>query len=542
MKLTPPRLPPTTYRNFWTAYPDDSRRNPTDELAAKLTKDDGAELVLGIRPNGASYMLLPQHESFRYRLDRPRNPAKVADEFESLSPIQFATKHDLAEKLKSYDSTRSKKKKNSEEPVKDLSRANKRYTIQLGPEKLTEEGIARSSFEHQRVFYRLCQESIRGRQLDHYALQLPPWFHDVRIFSFTFNLWASDLRGHEKMTNPRVLDVGWTEFDRPTDSSDLRAVSTTHLTIEENKYLGNPGKKRLVLCESYREVDGALTPSQTLPDITQEMLRDSVAELLQGLFAPERNNELVPPKLLLVYDRELTFSVLRSFGIEVTSTSHWEVGIKQLLYSEEWKSTNDHRSRRTPWDEPPEEKDKLRRRRSRSPRHDRKSPADERYGRTRQRSLPPRRDALPIYVVDVKEMCAALTLARNRNATVLSDAIALSVQDTALVRGEDDQVIYQAIDLNHWCAGRESRLLGFMWEDMANGGAIDEQRVLREGYANEEPMEPIAGPSAVMPPLSDDEEADPNDYIPPMAQSAPPKPNGKSSGLFDSEDEEEDVW
>ena len=81
-----------------------------------------------------------------------------------------------------------------------------------------------------------------------YALNLASWFNELRVYSFAFNLWASDTRAlSDREAAPRVLDVGWTEFDPPTDGTDLKAVSTTHLTVNEERMLGNPGKTRLVL-------------------------------------------------------------------------------------------------------------------------------------------------------------------------------------------------------------------------------------------------------------------------------------------------------
>lgn len=96
-----------------------------------------------------------------------------------------------------------------------------------------------------RVFYRLCQSTIE-RPID-YALNLAPWFKSVRMFSLAFNTWASDTRSlPEREEDPQVLDVGWTEFVAPNDSADLTALSTSHYVIEEQRFLGNPGRKKLV--------------------------------------------------------------------------------------------------------------------------------------------------------------------------------------------------------------------------------------------------------------------------------------------------------
>ena len=96
-----------------------------------------------------------------------------------------------------------------------------------------------------RLFYSLCQKQIPYPR--YYGLRVAPFFHHIRIYSFAFNLWALDTRMiEEKRTDPRVLDVGWTEFDAPTDSEDLRAISTTHLIVEEEKMFRNPGRTQAV--------------------------------------------------------------------------------------------------------------------------------------------------------------------------------------------------------------------------------------------------------------------------------------------------------
>ena len=96
-----------------------------------------------------------------------------------------------------------------------------------------------------RVLYKMYQQTLTDRV--YYALAPAPWLKDVRIVSFAFNLWASDLRSlPEREADPRVLDIGWTEFNAPTDEDDLKPSSTTHLVVEEDRLLGNPGRARLV--------------------------------------------------------------------------------------------------------------------------------------------------------------------------------------------------------------------------------------------------------------------------------------------------------
>ena len=63
-----------------------------------------------------------------------------------------------------------------------------------------------------------------------------------------------------------------------------------------------------------------------------------------------------------------------------------------------------------------------------------------------------------MYIVDVRAMYGFLMrVAPGLDSSVVLNAKALRVRDTALQRGEDDEVIYQDIDPKEWCAGRESR-------------------------------------------------------------------------------------
>ena len=82
-----------------------------------------------------------------------------------------------------------------------------------------------------------------------------------------------------------------------------------------------------------------------------------------------------------------------------------------------------------------------------------------------------------------------------------------------------------------------NRLVGYMWEDMANGVAIDEQRAYRNQIAKEAAE---LAPAARYQGNADDDDVDPNDIMQPMAAgSGQPKPS-KPYGLYDSEDEDDD--
>ena len=101
-------------------------------------------LLSGIRPNGASYLLLPV-DRFDARFgQRPRDRPRSAHDFESLSPIQFGSKEAIVDKLSTYVSN----KKNRDGHPRDRSKANTEYTS--GGDGLSDRGEERSCFEHQR--------------------------------------------------------------------------------------------------------------------------------------------------------------------------------------------------------------------------------------------------------------------------------------------------------------------------------------------------------------------------------------------------------
>jgi hypothetical protein len=93
---------------------------------------------IGIRPSGASAILIPtsewiKNEAFRY----PGTPHLVAD-FLSLSPLQFNSALQLYKKLTSF-------KPKGKRPGEDDSAANKPYLGNVG-----QSGRFRSAFEHNR--------------------------------------------------------------------------------------------------------------------------------------------------------------------------------------------------------------------------------------------------------------------------------------------------------------------------------------------------------------------------------------------------------
>ena len=173
------------------------------------------------------------------------------------------------------------------------------------------------------------------------------------------------------------------------------------------------------------------------------MPKAAIKTLVQDLFAYSRDGD---PKLLLVHDEKTTLDVLHSLGV---NTSTWKSGIKSLLYRPDSVYDDTSKYRSSPVRDMHDRKSKESRRRSRSPR--RRDYASS----MRPRSPPPL--PAPVYMVDVQDMHCALTRQYKSQASVLSDAKALAVQNTALERNEKDEVVYEGIDPKYWCAGKESR-------------------------------------------------------------------------------------
>ena len=125
--------------------------------------------MLGILPNGASYLLLPTsvYDAFEWRIPRgvdveelPVHPGAIKAMFKrrqayppsrfiSLSPITFRAHDSLVAKLNEHA---QRPKKNS--PDRDRSKANTLFTSSgERPEVLTAQGLNRATFEYHRYVF-----------------------------------------------------------------------------------------------------------------------------------------------------------------------------------------------------------------------------------------------------------------------------------------------------------------------------------------------------------------------------------------------------
>lgn len=461
---------------------------------------DGIELVLGIRPNGASYLLIPKAW---YRFHRGRAPNFIGwgpERFISLSPINFPTRDALEKKLRTLVSN----KKDKSGIPRDRSKANTPFTA--SGDGLSDAGISRASFEHQRVIYRYLTQDLQD--LTELSLRPVSWLRNVRIITFAYNTWTADSRVfQERESDPKLLDVGWSEFPLPSNTHPFVALSSRNLIIGENRFLNNPGLKRLTFESGTSETVEVTT----------------IRELLQSQLLMKQEGYAASQVLLLVHDEQKTMKLLQALGVD---TSSWTSGISDLLYGAVSVNANprDPRQRDHPYGT------RGRTSRSRSPRP---HPDDHRPSRPRS---PPRPGALrtlgSVHVVDVRRLYLALRQISPLDDTIRSNAAGLGVKDVLSVNGAGTQEVAEFVEKG-WCAGSESRLLGYMWHSMAHGPAIDEQRFLRwsstsaemetSNNANEEADSKIIDHGDD----EDDEEVDPNDMVQP---GAPIASSGTSTG------------
>ncbi|KAI6137517.1 hypothetical protein EDD17DRAFT_1501627 [Pisolithus thermaeus] len=330
------------HSNGWYQYDD---KPMIRALASETSKDfrpGGSdaplELVLGILPCGASYVLLTTEQMHlftqKYRLNIPRGSWRSSD-FLSLSPIYFHSEAELSSKLATYKQRpRNKNRRETEEP-RDNSQANRGYVA--GPVSVH----YRAYFEQQRYVYmqyrcvRWIQCSFR-RTLYHllakrispekFALSPPSWLSGIRVISIVFVQWSVDNRRRdERLQNPSLIEVGITDahfpsfFDTLTGSgmlkeeSRLAAISkggtTLHLKLKQAAK--NPRSK----------------PQMPNHSKVEEITKSELPQRLRTLFDHDAQKSGMP-LIVLCHDEEMTRGILERAGIDVSS---YESGLSSLL-------------------------------------------------------------------------------------------------------------------------------------------------------------------------------------------------------------------
>lgn len=429
--------------------------------------DAPLELVLGILPCGASYVLLTTEQMHlftqKYRLNIPRGSWRSSD-FLSLSPIYFRSEAELSSKLATYKQRpRNKNRRETEEP-RDNSQANRGYIS--GPVLVH----YRAYFEQQRMLYHLMDKCIFPEK---FALSPPSWLSGIRVISVVFVQWSVDKRRRdERLQNPSLIEVGITDAHFP---SFLDTLSGTSLHLKLKQAAKNPHSKM---------------PNHSK---VEEITKSELPQRLRTLFDHDAQKSGMP-LIVLCHDEEMTRGILERAGINVSS---YESGLSSLLPFCPAEDKIGYRSR------------------SRSPqRGSRGSTSAYRGDHSRSTEIQnhevqsrSHRGAVEYptaYVVDMQKLV---------NALMESNAPNTTPETARLLRIQTD---------TRTCGGDDSLLQLRMWKSMAEGAAIDEQRSSRA--LSEAPCaELLPGPAPKKETQNDDD--DPNDfcdYDPNDFTSAPP--------------------
>ncbi|KAI6001785.1 hypothetical protein EDD15DRAFT_2227499 [Pisolithus albus] len=434
--------------------------------------DAPLELVLGILPCGASYVLLSTEQMHlftqKYRLNIPRGSWRSSD-FLSLSPIYFRSEAELSSKLSTYKQRpRNKNRRETEEP-KDNSQANRGYVS--GPISVH----YRAYFEQQRyvcmqyrvqwlpsffcrVLYHLMDKRIFPEK---FALSPPSWLSGIRVISVVFVQWSVDKRRRDEcLQNPSLIEVGITDAHFPSFFDTLTGT-TLHLKLKQ----------------------AAKNPHSKMPNHSkvEEITKSELPQRLRALFDHDAQKSGMP-LIVLCHDEEMTRGILERAGIDVAS---YESGLSSLLPFCPAEDKIGYRSR------------------SRSPqRGARRSTSAYRGDHSRSTEIQNRgvqpnshRSAVEYpaaYVVDMQELVSALMESNAPNTTP---------ETARLLRIQTD---------TRTCGGDDSLLQLRMWKSMAEGAAIDEQRSRRT--LSEPPCaELLPGPAPKKETQNDDDD-DPNDF------------------------------
>ncbi|KAJ3509525.1 hypothetical protein NLJ89_g5177 [Agrocybe chaxingu] len=490
--------------------------NPSSPLRSRNGLNTGAvELVLGIKPSGASHLLLTGDQTREFaaamRLPLPRSPPFRASNFESLSPILFWNVEELTKKLVTL------KPKVGKGRGGDNSQANRGYTDDMVE-------LYRGSFEHGRLLFNVLNKSVQPTK---FGVDDLSWIQTLRVTSLLFNTRGIDDRhSSEKIRNPSVLDIGICDAHMPT----LRPNHGTaqHISDKANAMLGRKQPKK-----PFRHGE-----SETLPN-------DAVRARLRVVFQDRQGPSAPTPMILLVYHAEQTLNYLKNMGVD---TSHWRSGIKDLLMSEnsrvERDSSPPRYGSRDPrkYSSPPYGRETSyttldfgSRSRSRSPSrrssHDQsrytpssysagsKYPSSTTASSYTATSLsynsgtanisntptPARQSYPPVYVLDVRELFARLMISQFEWGVV------------EMAR------TFRMTDEDGWCAGNEAVMIIDIWRDMVSSLPIDDQRILRSNALNPRfasssasatataSAEPVdAKPKNL---YDEDSDEDPNDFV-----------------------------
>ncbi|KAF9221128.1 hypothetical protein BS17DRAFT_712520 [Gyrodon lividus] len=294
------------HSNGFKKYDDTSLINAIFSDTSKLLRPGGQdcpiELVLGILPSGASYLLMSTEQmlafTHKHRLSTPRSPWRATD-FLSLSPIYFDSRQELSAKFAAYRQRPRNKNRRDLEETQDNSQANRGY-VRTDPDVVH----YRAYFENQRTLYRLLTRDVAPSKI---GLAQPSWLGNIRVVSLVFGEWTVDNRRRDDCLNdPRLVEVGWTDALFANVFEPITGSSTVHLKLKTPSKMINPDSKS--------------------PHFS-EVVEDDEA----GLYLRLRtllSHESAIPVVILVHDEAMAREVLGRAGIDVES---YTSGLTDLL-------------------------------------------------------------------------------------------------------------------------------------------------------------------------------------------------------------------
>ncbi|KDQ17973.1 hypothetical protein BOTBODRAFT_545608 [Botryobasidium botryosum FD-172 SS1] len=444
-----------------------------------IAKADGSvELVLGMKPTGATYILLPADllPPLLAHHNLPPVPhftrPLVSTSFDALSPLNIKDPEQLRRKLAAHRSTQKKGNRN---PT-DMSKANKAW--EMGSSTGLEHGAMRCAFEHARLAYQVL---ARGLNPEEYGVswRIHSSFGRPKVVAFATNVWDNDAEV--------IFDVGWTEVGLAPDGTEKQ-------------------NSNYIWWESMFDVKGKTKRGKFMHGTTEkEVPQAECAARLKALVGRNAGNA---PTILLVHDAAVVRKVFENHGID---TSEWVEGLGDLLEhkskAEEgvhhngraatnangYRRKYDHggRGHRNGWDSrSPKREHRDRnyhdrdRNRSRSPKREQLNyghgPQDVRYKRSASPSSsavrysrplfdsPPRSPEPPsfppVFLVSAQTLFVTMTMAWSGRPSLHDMCTQLRIPARHGVNVAKE-----------WCAGNEAHLIVDIIAALLGGGPIDDR-------------------------------------------------------------------
>ncbi|KAK7049593.1 hypothetical protein VNI00_005624 [Paramarasmius palmivorus] len=267
------------------SYPHETAPTVFNELKV-MSGNRPVELIQGIKHDGSFELLITRdEEEYFWRRKKIRVRRWNDEDFQSLSPIQFASAEDLKKKMIKLGKD-AKKHKDSQ----------------------SLDGVYKGQYECGRLYRMIALDNIKDYARFGITQAVRSQLLAARIKSFTYTRWS-----RRNPNNPRaieVLDMGISEADTNSLSPVLNA--TVRFKNTQNSGLKQAG---------FREADtfGTQHPFD----------RDTITERLNDFFSISSGE--APSVIILVHNEEGTRQVLKDFNVD---TRHIVSGTKKLFYPE----------------------------------------------------------------------------------------------------------------------------------------------------------------------------------------------------------------